>query len=55
MALAVSVAPIADVVGWRQFSEEISTGARHDAHVEMLRQLGVTREHVFSIRRLVET
>ena len=47
MAVAVSVNPIADVPGWRQFAEETSTGARHDAHVEMLRQFGVTRAHVF--------
>ncbi len=47
MALAVPVLPIADVAGWRQFAEEISTGERHDAHAEMLRRSGVQREHVF--------
>ena len=47
MPLAVVVAPITDVSGWRQFAEETSTGERREAHVEMLRRQGVTREHVF--------
>ena len=47
MALAVNSLPIADVAGWRQFAQEMSTGARHEAHAEMLRRFGVTREHVF--------
>jgi hypothetical protein len=47
MPLSVSVAPITDVSGWRQFAEEISTGERREAHVEMLRRQGITREHVF--------
>ena len=47
MALAVAVLPIADVTGWRQFAEKISTGERHEAQKEMLRRLGVTHEHVF--------
>ncbi len=44
MALAVQVLPITDVAGWRQFAEEISTGERSNAHAEMLRRFGVTRE-----------
>ncbi len=47
MPLAVVVAPITDVSGWRQFAEETATGERREAHVEMLRRQGVTREHVF--------
>ena len=47
MALAVNSLPIADVAGWRQFAEEVSTGSRAEAHAEMLRRFGVTREHFF--------
>jgi hypothetical protein len=47
VALAVQVLPITDVAGWREFAEEISTGERSDAHAEMLRRFGVTRERVF--------
>jgi hypothetical protein len=37
VALAAHAFPIADVAGWRQFAEEISTGERSEAHAEMLR------------------
>ncbi len=47
MALAVHVFPIADLAGWRQFAEEISTGERSEAHREMLRRFGVSRENIF--------
>jgi hypothetical protein len=47
VALAVNSIPIADVAGWRQFVEEVSTGERSNAHAEMLRRFGVTREHIF--------
>jgi hypothetical protein len=47
VALAVQVLPIADVAGWRQFADEISTGERSEAHKKMLRRFGVTRERAF--------
>ena len=46
MAFAVQVLPIADVAGWRRFVEETSTGERSEAHREMLRRFGVTRETI---------
>lgn len=49
MALAVNALPIADLAGWRQFAEEISTGARSEAQAETLRRFGVTREHIFQL------
>jgi hypothetical protein len=47
VALAVQVLPIVDVAGWRRFAEEISMGERSEAHAEMLRRFGVTRESAF--------
>jgi hypothetical protein len=45
--VAVSVMPIADMVGWKQFADEISSGARADAHREFLRRGGVAAERAF--------
>lgn len=43
---AVSVMPIAKPDEWRAFADEIQSGDRADAHREMLRRLGVKREHI---------
>lgn len=43
---AVSVMPIAKLDGWREFAREIESGDRSEAHREMLRRLGVKREHI---------
>jgi len=43
---AVSVMPIAKLDEWRSFADEIGSGDRADAHREMLRRLGVKREHI---------
>jgi hypothetical protein len=43
---AVSVMPIAKPDEWRTFAGEIESGGRADAHREMLRRLGVKREHI---------
>ena len=45
--IAVAVMPIADVSAWQTFAEEVSTGARSDAHREFLRRAGVTAETLF--------
>jgi hypothetical protein len=45
--IAVSVMPIADVSAWHTFTNEISTGARSDAHREFLRRGGVSKETIF--------
>jgi hypothetical protein len=45
--IAVSVMPIADVNAWREFVDEISSGARSDAHRAFLRRGGVRRETIF--------
>jgi hypothetical protein len=38
--------PVARPDEWRAFADEIGSGDRADAHREMLRRLGVKREHV---------
>jgi hypothetical protein len=43
---AVSVMPIAKMDEWRAFADAIASGDRADAHREMLRRLGVKREHI---------
>lgn len=43
---AVQVFPIAKPDEWRAFLRDIDTGERADAHRQMLRRLGVKREHV---------
>jgi hypothetical protein len=43
---AVSVMPIAKPDEWRAFADEIAHGERTEAHREMLRRLGVKREHI---------
>ena len=45
--IAVAVMPIADMSAWQAFSDEISTGARSDAHREFLRRGGVSKETLF--------
>jgi hypothetical protein len=45
--IAVAVMPIADVVAWQEFADEISTGARSDAHRAFLRRGGVSKETLF--------
>jgi hypothetical protein len=45
--MAVAVMPIADVGAWQEFADEISTGARSDAHREFLRRGGVRKETIF--------
>ncbi len=45
--MAVAVMPIADVGAWQAFADEISTGARSDAHREFLRRGGVSTESAF--------
>lgn len=43
---AVSVLPVAKQDEWREFADEIASGERSEAHKEMLRRLGIKREHV---------
>ena len=45
--MAVAVMPIADLGAWQEFADEISTGARADAHRAFLRRGGVRSETVF--------
>ena len=45
--VAVSVMPIADMDGWKQFADEISSGSRAEAHREFLRRGGVTAERAY--------
>jgi hypothetical protein len=45
--MAVAVLPIADMAAWQAFADEISTGARSDAHRAFLRRGGVRRETLF--------
>ena len=45
--IAVAVMPIADVVAWQEFADEIATGARSDAHRAFLRRGGVSKETLF--------
>lgn len=45
--MAVAVMPIADMGAWQTFADEISTGARADAHREFLRRGSVRSETIF--------
>lgn len=45
--IAVSVMPVADTQAWQAFADEISTGARSDAHRAFLRRGGVRSETIF--------
>lgn len=45
--MAVAVMPVADVGAWQVFIDEISTGARSDAHRAFLRRGGVRTETLF--------
>jgi hypothetical protein len=39
--------PIADVNAWQAFADEVSTGARSEAHRAFLRRGGVSKETLF--------
>jgi hypothetical protein len=43
---AVSVFPVAKPDQWRAFIDSIESGERADAHRQMLRRLGIKREHI---------
>ena len=45
--MAVAVVPIIDVGAFQKFADEVSTGARSDAHREFLRRGGVRSETIF--------
>lgn len=45
--VAVAVMPVADLGAWQEFTKEITTGVRADAHRAFLRRGGVQTEHVF--------
>jgi hypothetical protein len=45
--MAVAVMPIADVGAWQEFADEVTTGARADAHRAFLRRGGVQKETLF--------
>jgi hypothetical protein len=45
--MAVAVMPIMDIDAWRKFTEEITTGARSEAHRAFLRRGGVRSETIF--------
>jgi len=44
----VQVFPIANPEEWRAFAKSIDRGDRKDGHRQMLRRLGVKREHVYT-------
>ena len=44
---SVQVFPVARPDEWSQFMREIDSGERAGAHRDLLRRLGVTKEHVF--------
>jgi len=44
--LAVTVFPIARPDEWRAWVDSIAGGERADAHRQMLRRLGIKREHI---------
>jgi hypothetical protein len=43
---AVTVFPIAKPDEWRMFVDSIARGERADAHRQMMRRLGIKREHL---------
>ena len=45
--MAVAVMPIVDVGAWQEFADEVTTGARSDAHRDFLRRGGVRTETLF--------
>ncbi|SER94348.1 hypothetical protein SAMN05216199_1519 [Pedococcus cremeus] len=45
--VAVSVMPITDMGGLKQFTDEISSGSRAEAHREFLRRVGVSAERAY--------
>ena len=53
--IAVAVMPIADVGAWQEFTDEVTTGARSDAHRAFLRRGGVSKETLFHQQTPMET
>jgi hypothetical protein len=43
---AVSVFPVAKPDEWRAWIDSIASGDRADAHRQMMRRLGIKREHI---------
>ena len=43
---AVAVFPVAKPDEWRAWADSIASGDRADAHRQMMRRLGITREHI---------
>jgi hypothetical protein len=43
---AVAVFPVAKPDEWRAWAESIASGDRADAHRQMMRRLGIKREHI---------
>jgi hypothetical protein len=43
---AVAVFPVAKPDEWRAWADSIASGDRADAHREMMRRLGIRREHI---------
>lgn len=48
-SFTVQVFPIARPDEWRSFIESAATGDRAEAHREMLKRLGVKREHIYQV------
>ena len=46
-SFTVQVFPVARPDEWRAFCESAATGQRADSHRQMLRRLGVKREHIY--------
>ena len=45
-AFAVTVFPVAKPDEWRAWVDSIASGDRADAHRQMMRRLGIKREHI---------
>jgi hypothetical protein len=43
---AVAVFPVAKPDEWRAWADSIASGERADAHRQMMRRLGIRREHI---------
>jgi len=44
----VQVFPVAKPAEWRSFIKSVESGDRADGHRQMLRRLGIKREHIFT-------